>query len=77
MLISDGRLMLARKNLQITYAELLARNGLATLVGGLFGGSPVFLALAGLGLVLVWLNRWVWPYDEGDAAASLDAGLSR
>ena len=43
------------------------------LVGVLFGGSPVFLALAGLGLVLVWLNRWVWPYDEGDAAASLDA----
>jgi len=43
------------------------------LVGILFGGSPVFLALAGLGLVLVWLNRWVWRSDEGDAAASLDA----
>src|SRR5207247_3087338 len=33
VLISDGRLMLARTNLQITYAELLARNGLATRVG--------------------------------------------
>src|SRR2546430_7384038 len=33
VLISDGRLMLAGKNLQTTYAELLARNGLATLVG--------------------------------------------
>src|SRR5207245_1664140 len=33
VLIGDGRLVLARKNLQITYAELLARNGLATLVG--------------------------------------------
>lgn len=35
------------------------------LVGDLFGGPPVFLALAGLGLVLVWLNRWVWPPDHG------------
>ena len=44
------------------------------LVGVLFGGSPVFLALAGLGLVLVGLNRWVWRCDEGgDAAAGLDA----
>src|SRR5947199_10158414 len=33
VLISEGRLVLARKNLHITYAELLARNGLATLVG--------------------------------------------
>jgi predicted MFS family arabinose efflux permease len=38
------------------------------LVGVLFGGPPVFLALAGLGLVLVWLNRWVWPCDHGAAA---------
>jgi predicted MFS family arabinose efflux permease len=43
------------------------------LVGVLFGGSPVFLALAGLGLVLVWLNRWVWPCDQDSAAAGLDA----
>ncbi len=33
VLVSDGRLMLAKRNPQITYTELLARNGLATLVG--------------------------------------------
>jgi predicted MFS family arabinose efflux permease len=43
------------------------------LVGVLFGGPPVFLALGGLGLVLVWLNRWVWPCDHGGAAAGLCA----
>ena len=43
------------------------------LVGVLFGGPPVFLALAGLGLVLVWLNRWVWPCDHGKDAAGLAA----
>jgi len=42
------------------------------LVGAVFGGPPVFLALAGLSLVLVWLNRWVWPCDHG-AATGLDA----
>ena len=39
------------------------------LVGVLFGGPSVFLALAGLGLAMVWLNRWVWPCDHGRAAA--------
>jgi predicted MFS family arabinose efflux permease len=43
------------------------------LVGVLFGGPSVFLALAGLGLALVWLNRWVWPCDHGRAAAGLGA----
>jgi predicted MFS family arabinose efflux permease len=43
------------------------------LVGAVFGGPPVFLALAGLSLVLVWLNRWVWPCDHGGAATGLDA----
>jgi predicted MFS family arabinose efflux permease len=43
------------------------------LVGVLFGGPPVFLALAGLGLVLVWLNRWVWPCDRGSGVGGLDA----
>jgi predicted MFS family arabinose efflux permease len=43
------------------------------LVGVLFGGAPVFLALAGLGLVLVWLNRWVWPCDHRKDAAGLAA----
>src|SRR5207302_6680081 len=31
VVVTDGRLALARKNINITYAELLARNGLATL----------------------------------------------
>src|SRR5437763_10967383 len=39
------------------------------LVGVVFGGPPVFLALAGLGLVLVWLNRCVWPCDHGKDGA--------
>jgi MFS transporter, DHA1 family, putative efflux transporter len=42
-------------------------------VGVLFGWPPVFLALAGLGLVLVCLNRWVWPCDRGGAIAGHDA----
>jgi len=37
LLLTGGKLALARKNRNITYAELLARNGLSTLVadGGL------------------------------------------
>jgi xanthine dehydrogenase YagR molybdenum-binding subunit len=31
--VADGRLSLARTNLNVTYAELLARNGLSSLVG--------------------------------------------
>jgi hypothetical protein len=31
VLVTDGRLALVGKNINITYAELLARNGLATL----------------------------------------------
>jgi hypothetical protein len=31
VIVTDGKLALARKNLNITYAELQARNGLATL----------------------------------------------
>jgi MFS transporter, DHA1 family, putative efflux transporter len=41
------------------------------LAGALFGGPPVFLALAGLSLVLVWLNRWAWPRDRNPVAAGL------
>ena len=44
------------------------------LVGVLFGGPSVFLALAGLGLAMVWLNRWVWPCDHGRAAAGPGTG---
>ena len=43
------------------------------LVGVLFGAPPVFLALGGLSLVLVWLNRWVWPCDRGSGVDGLDA----
>jgi predicted MFS family arabinose efflux permease len=43
------------------------------LAGVLFGGPPVFLALATLAVVLVWLNRWAWPCDHGGAAAGLEA----
>jgi len=43
------------------------------LVGVLFGGPPVFLALAGFGLMLVWLNRWIWQCDHGKDAAGLPA----
>jgi MFS transporter, DHA1 family, putative efflux transporter len=40
------------------------------LVGAVFGGPPVFLALAGLSLVLVWLNRWAWPAEHSGATAA-------
>jgi predicted MFS family arabinose efflux permease len=43
------------------------------LIGAAFGGPPVFLALAGLSLVLVWLNRWAWASEPGGATAGLDA----
>ena len=33
VMVADGRLTLAKTNLNITYAELLARNGLSSLVG--------------------------------------------
>ena len=42
------------------------------LVAGLLGWPPVFVALAALSLLFVWLNRQIWP-DEGGRAASLGA----
>src|SRR4029077_18055882 len=33
VIVADGRLALAKTNLNVTYAELLARNGLSSLVG--------------------------------------------
>jgi xanthine dehydrogenase YagR molybdenum-binding subunit len=80
VLISDGRLMLTRKTLQITYAELLARNGLATLVGdgdydpveeangpkAVFSFAAVFAEVrVDPDLGLVRLNRFVGAYDAG------------
>jgi len=46
------------------------------LMGALFGGPPVFLALAGLSLVLVWLNRWAWPCEHERAAIGLGGEAS-
>jgi xanthine dehydrogenase YagR molybdenum-binding subunit len=80
VLINDGRLMLARQNLPITYAELLARNGLATLVGhgdydpveeangpkAVFSFAAVFAEVrVDPDLGLVRLNRFVGAYDAG------------
>ncbi len=80
VLISDGRLMLARETLLITYAELLARNGLATLVGdgdydpveeangpkAVFSFAAVFAEVrVDPDLGLVRLNRFVGAYDAG------------
>ena len=33
VIVADGRLALTKTNLNVTYAELLARNGLSSLVG--------------------------------------------
>ena len=78
--VSDGRLVLAKKNLHITYAELLARNGLSTLVAdghydpieeangpkAVFSFSAVFAEVrVDPDLGLVRLNRFVGAYDAG------------
>jgi xanthine dehydrogenase YagR molybdenum-binding subunit len=76
----DGTLVLARRNLKITYVELLARNGLASLVGdgnydpveeangpkAVFSFSAVFAEVrVDPDLGLVRLNRVVGAYDAG------------
>src|SRR5207253_934722 len=80
VLVSDGTLVLARKNLNITNVELLARNGLATLVGdgnydpveeangpkAVFSFAAVFAEVrVDPDLGLVRLNRVVGAYDAG------------
>ena len=80
VLVSDGRLVLAKKKLNTTYVELLARNGLATLVGdgdydpveevngpkAVFSFSAVFAEVrVDPELGLVRLNRFVGAYDAG------------
>ena len=77
---ADGRLSLAGTNLNITYAELLARNGLSNLVGdgdydpveeangprAIFSFSAVFAEVrVDPDLGLVRLNRFVGAYDAG------------
>jgi xanthine dehydrogenase YagR molybdenum-binding subunit len=80
VLVDDGRLALVRKNVNITYAELLARNGLSELVAGgnydpveeangpkaVFSFSAVFAEVrVDPELGLVRLNRFVGAYDAG------------
>jgi xanthine dehydrogenase YagR molybdenum-binding subunit len=78
--VTDGRLTLAGKNLNITYAELLAHNGLSTLAAdaaydpvpeadgpkAVFSFSAVFAEVRiDPDLGLVRLNRFVGAYDAG------------
>ena len=80
VIVADGRLSLARTNLNITYAELLVRNGLSSLVGdgdydpveevngpkAIFSFSAVFAEVrVDPDLGLVRLNRFVGAYDAG------------
>jgi xanthine dehydrogenase YagR molybdenum-binding subunit len=79
-MVADGRLTLAKTNLNTTYAELLARNGLSSLVGdghydpveevngpkAIFSFSAVFAEVrVDPDLGLVRLNRFVGAYDAG------------
>ena len=80
VIVADGRLSLARTNLSITYAELFARNKLASLVGdgdynpveeasgpkAVFSFSAVFAEVrVDPDLGLVRLSRVVGAYDAG------------
>jgi xanthine dehydrogenase YagR molybdenum-binding subunit len=80
LIIAEGGLALARRNLNITYAELLARNGLSSLVGdgdydpveevngpkAIFSFSAVFAEVrVDPDLGLVRLNRFLGVYDAG------------
>jgi xanthine dehydrogenase YagR molybdenum-binding subunit len=80
VLVADGRLTLAKTNLKITYAELLARNGLSSLAAdgsydpveevngpkAIFSFSAVFAEVrVDPDLGLVRLNRFVGAYDAG------------
>jgi xanthine dehydrogenase YagR molybdenum-binding subunit len=77
---ADGRLSLSTKNLNITYAELLARNRLSTLVGeadynpieeangpkAIFSFSALFAEVrVDPDLGIVRLSRFVGAYDAG------------
>lgn len=80
VVVTDGTLALARKNLNITYAELLARNGLATLAAdadydpvpehegpkAIFSFGAVFAEVRiDPDFGTVRLNRLVGAYDAG------------
>jgi len=80
VMVADGRLTLAKTNRNTTYAELLARNGLSSLVGdghydpveevngpkAIFSFSAVFAEVrVDPDLGLVRLTRFVGAYDAG------------
>ncbi len=80
VVVADGKLSLARTNLNVTYAELLARNGLSSLVGdgdydpveevngpkAIFSFSALFAEVrVDPEFGLVRLNRFVGVYDAG------------
>ncbi len=80
VIVADGRLTLTKTNMNITYAELLARNGLSCLAGdggydpveevngpkAIFSFSAVFAEVhVDPDLGLVRLNRFVGAYDAG------------
>ena len=80
VIVAESRLALTKTNLNITYAELLARNGLSSLVGdghydpveevngpkAIFSFSAVFAEVrVDPDLGLVRLNRFVGAYDAG------------
>ncbi len=80
VIVADGRLTLAKTNMNITYAELLARNDLSSLAGegsydpveevngpkAIFSFSAVFAEVrVDPDLGLVRLNRFVGAYDAG------------
>ena len=80
VIVADGRLRRTKTNMNITYAELLARNGLSSLAGdggydpveevngpkAIFSFSAVFAEVrVDPDLGLVRLNRFVGAYDAG------------
>ena len=80
LIVAEGGLALARRNLNITYAELVTRNGLSSLVGdgdydpveevngpkAIFSFSAVFAEVrVDPDLGLVRLNRFLGVYDAG------------
>jgi xanthine dehydrogenase YagR molybdenum-binding subunit len=80
VVVAEGRLALAKTNLNITYAELLTRNGLSSLVGdadykpveeangpkAIFSFSAVFAEVrVDPDFGFVRLNRFVGAYDAG------------
>jgi xanthine dehydrogenase YagR molybdenum-binding subunit len=80
LIVAEGGLALARRNLNITYAEMLTRNGLSSLVGdgdydpveevngpkAIFSFSVVFAEVrVDPDLGLVRLNRFLGVYDAG------------